>query len=128
MTSADLYDSQRGEAMIQGDERAYCADQAYDSRSLSERLAELGIDDKIVYKAKRDKPLVNCQVWFDEIASSVRVAVERASATIKNCYGMARVRYRGLARNHCRRQLVAMAMNMKRAREESVRNKARAEP
>jgi IS5 family transposase len=28
---------------------------------------------------------------------------------------MARVRYLGLARNHCRLQFVAMAMNMKRA-------------
>ena len=29
MTSADLHDSQRGEALIQGDEKAYCADKAY---------------------------------------------------------------------------------------------------
>jgi IS5 family transposase len=35
---------------------------------------------------------------------------------MKNWYGMARVRYRGLARNHCHLQFVAMAMNMKRAR------------
>ena len=38
MTSADLHDSQRGEAMIQGDEKAYYADKAYDSRALRDRL------------------------------------------------------------------------------------------
>jgi IS5 family transposase len=46
----------------------------------------------------------------------VRVGVERANATMKNWYGMARVRYRSLERNNCRLQFVAMAMNMKRAR------------
>jgi IS5 family transposase len=116
MTSADLHDSQRGEALIQGDEKAYYADKAYDSRALRAKLAEMGIEDRIAYKARRNKPLVNWQAWFNKTASSVRVGVERANATMKNWYGMGRVRYRGLARNHCHLQFVAMAMNMKRAR------------
>ena len=62
MTSADLHDSQRGEAMIQGDEAAYYADKAYDSQALRDKLGELGIEDRIAYKAKRNKPLVNWQV------------------------------------------------------------------
>ena len=102
--------------MIQGDEAAYYADKAYDSRALREKLASLGIDDKIAYKAKRNKPLANWQKWFNTTASSVRSGVERANATMKNWYGMARVRYLGLARNHCHLQFVACAMNMKRAR------------
>ena len=116
MTSADLHDSQRGEAMIQGDEGAYYADKAYDSRALREKLASLAIDDKIAYKAKSIKPLTNWQKWFNSTASSVRSGVERSNATMKNWYGMARVRYLGLARNHCHLPLVACAMNMKRAR------------
>jgi IS5 family transposase len=39
-----------------------------------------------------------------------------ANAFVKAWYGMARVRYRGLARSNCHLQFVAMAMNMKRAR------------
>jgi IS5 family transposase len=116
MTSADLHDSQRGEAMIQGDEEAYYADKAYDSRALREALKARGIADKIAYRARRNKALKNWQVWFNKTASSVRVGVERANATMKNWYGMARVRYRGLARNNCHLQFVAMAMNMKRSR------------
>ena len=46
MTSADLHDSQRGEAMIQGDEEAYYADKAYDSKALRDKLASLRIDDR----------------------------------------------------------------------------------
>ena len=115
MSSADLHDSQRGEAMIQGDEQAYYGDKAYDSKALRATLTEQGIDDKIAYKAQRNKPLVHWQKWFNRTASSVRVGVERSNATMKRWYGMARVRYLGLARNNCHLQFVVCAMNMKRA-------------
>ena len=116
MTSADLHDSQRGQAMIQGDEAAYYADKAYGSQALRDKLGELGIEDRIAYKAKRNRPLVHWQVWFNKTASRIRVDVEPANATMKNWYGMAKVRYLGLDRNNCHLQFVAMAMNMKRAR------------
>lgn len=115
MTAADLHDSQRGEAMIQGDEEAYYADKAYDSKALRLKLASLGIEDGIAYKARRNKPLVDWQKWFNTTAASVRCGVERANATMKRWYGMARVRYLGLARNNCHLQFVACAMNMRRA-------------
>lgn len=115
MSSADLHDSQKGEALIQGDEKTYYGDKAYDSQALRDTLTEQGIDDKIAYKAKRGKPLVNWQVWFNKTASSVRCGVERSNATMKRWYGMTRVRYLGLARNNCHLQFVACAMNMKRA-------------
>jgi len=116
MTSADLHDSQRGLAMIQGDEQAYYGDKAYDSEALRNALSERGIDDQIAYKGKRGKAQPDWQRWFNKTASSVRVGVERANATMKNWYGMAKVRYRSLERNNCHLQFVAIAMNMKRAR------------
>ena len=116
MTSADLHDNRRGPAMNQGDEQAYYADKAYDSQGLRDALVEKGISDRLAYKAMRDKPLKNWQVWFNKIASSIRVGVERVNATMKNWYGMERVLYRGLARNDCHLQFAAMAMNMKRRR------------
>ena len=63
--------------MIQGDEGAYYADKAYDSQALRDKLRELGIEDRIAYKAKRNKPLVNWQVWFNKTAARIRVGVER---------------------------------------------------
>jgi Transposase DDE domain len=48
-------------------------------------------------------------------SSSIRLAVERAPATMKRWYAMSRVRYLGLACNACHLQFVVMAMNMKRA-------------
>ena len=76
MTSADLHD-QRGEVMIQGDEAAYYADKACDSQALRDKLGELGIEDSIAYKAKRNKPLVNWQVWFNKTASRIRASSAR---------------------------------------------------
>lgn len=115
MSSADLHDSQMGAVLIQGDEEAYYADKAYDSRALREDLAERGIKDRIAYKARRGKRQPNWQKWMNKVAAGVRAGIERTNATMKNWYGMARVRYLGLARNHCHLQLVACAMNVKRA-------------
>ena len=104
-----------GAVLIQGDEAAYYADKAYDSQGLRDELAARGIKDRIAYKAKRGKQQPNWQKWMNKVAASVRSGIERTNATMKNWYGMARVRYLGLARNHCHLQLVACAMNAKRA-------------
>lgn len=115
MSSADLHDSQMGAVLIQGDEEAYYADKAYDSQALRDELADRGIKDRIAYKARRGKKQPNWQKWMNKAAASVRSGIERTNATLKNWYGMARVRYLGLARNHCHLQLVACALNAKRA-------------
>jgi len=47
--------------MIQGDEEAYCADKACDRKALRNALAEKGVDDRIAYKAQRNKPLASRQ-------------------------------------------------------------------
>jgi IS5 family transposase len=85
---------------------------AYDSQALRDKLGELGIEDRIAYKAKRNKPLVNWQVWFNKTASRIRRARERDDEELV----WDGVRYLGLDRNNCHLQFVAMAMNMKRAR------------
>ena len=63
----------------------------------------------------RGKKQPNWQKWMNKVAASVRSGIERTNATLKNWYGMARVRYLGMARNHCHLQLVACALNAKRA-------------
>ena len=70
MTSADLHDSRRGLAMIQGDEKAYYGDKAYDSQALRNELKDKGIDDKIAYKGERGKAQPDWQKWFNKTASA----------------------------------------------------------
>jgi len=115
MTSANVHDSRLGEALIQGDEQGFFADRAYDSQALREAIERRGLVDGIAWKVKhRRYPLEPWQKLHNAWATSVRSGVERAFATMKRWYGMGRVRYRGLARNACHLQFVAMAMNMKR--------------
>ena len=75
-----------------------------------------GLVDGIAWKVKHARyPLEPWQKLHNAWAGRVRSAVERAFATMKRWCGMGRVRYLGLARNACHLQLVAAAMNMKRA-------------
>jgi IS5 family transposase len=115
MTSANVHDSCLAEALIQGDEQGYFADKAYGSQAFRERLASRGLVDGVAWRAQSHHPLEDWQKLLNSWSSSIRCGVERAHATMKQWYGMSRVRYRGLARNACQLQFVATAMNMKRA-------------
>jgi transposase, IS5 family len=50
LTPANVHDSRLGEALIQGDERGYFADRAYDSQALRETLERRGLVDGIAWK------------------------------------------------------------------------------
>ena len=115
MTSANVHDSCLADALIQGDEQGYFADKAYSSQAFRERLAARGLVDGVAWRAQSRHPLEAWQKFLNSWSSSIRCGVERAHATMKQWYGMSRVRYRGLARNACHLQFVAAAMNMKRA-------------
>src|SRR5271154_2707583 len=115
MTSANVHDSRLADALIQGDEQGYFADKAYDSQAFRERLERRSLVDGVAWEGRRNHPLEAWQRLINSWSSSIRWGVERAHATMKQWYGMSRVRYRGLARNVCHLQFVAAAMNMKRA-------------
>jgi len=80
MTTARLHDSQAGDALIQGDEAAVYADKAYDDTRRRARLKARGIKARILYKARRNKPLTTWQKYFNKTAAVVRAAVERPFA------------------------------------------------
>src|SRR5512144_3004907 len=115
LTSADLHDSQPAAQLIRGDERAVYGDKAYASQALRARLAEAGINDGLMYRAARNKPLKPWQSWFNKAVAAIRAAVERRFGIMKRGYGFRRVRYIGLSRNACHLQLLCTAINLKRA-------------
>jgi IS5 family transposase len=115
LTGADLHDSLAGPSLVQGDERAVYADKAYDSRGFRKALNSAGIEDRILYKAHRNRPLKSWQKWFNKAVSPIRGGVERGFATLKRHYGWRRVRYIGLERNRCHLALLCSAINLRRA-------------
>ena len=113
-TSADLHDSQAAAALIQGDEQAFYADKGYDDDGLRKSLKDKGIKPCVMYKAHRNTPLTTAQRLLNSLWSGVRSGVERSFATMKRHYGLGRVRYFSLVRNHAHFQIVAFAINLKR--------------
>jgi IS5 family transposase len=97
MTSANVHDFCLAEALIQGDEQGYFADKAYSGQAFRETLERRGLIDGVAWRARPHHPLEDWQRLLNSWSSSIRCGVERAHATMKQWYGMSRVRYRGLA-------------------------------
>lgn len=114
-SSADLHDSQVFAALISGDEQAAYGDKAYGSATNREYLTGLGIRDQLMYKAAKDKPLKNWQVWFNKAVSSIRAAVEGPFGTAKQHMRLERSPYRGLERVRGQCFTFAMCYNLNRA-------------
>ncbi len=115
MTPADVHDSVMGDGLVQGDEEAVYADKAYDSAERRAGLRARGIAPRIMYQARRNRPLRPWQVAFNKAVAPVRAGVERLFATMKQAYGYRQVRYLGLARNSVQLQLLCAAINLRRA-------------
>ena len=115
MTPADVHDSVMGDDLVQGDEDAVYADKAYDSEARRAGLRERGIEPRIMYQARRNRPLKPWQMAFNKAVAPIRAGVERLFATMKRAYGHRRVRYRGLARNDVQLQALCAAINLRRA-------------
>jgi IS5 family transposase len=105
MTSANVHDSRLAETLIQGDEQGYFADKAYSNQAFREALERRGLIDGVARRGWPHHPLEDWQRLLNSWSSSIRCGVERAHATMKQWYGMSRVRYRGLARNACHLRL-----------------------
>ena len=115
MTPADVHDSIPADDLVQGDERAVYADKAYDSEARRTGLRERGIEPRVMYQARRDRPLKPWQAAFNKAVAPVRAGVGRLFATMKRAYGHRRVRYLGLARNDVQLQALCAAINLRRA-------------
>src|SRR4051812_6001682 len=115
MTPADVHDSVPADDLVQGDEEAVYADKAYDSAERRAGLRGRGIEPRIMYQARRNRPLRPWQAAFNKAVAPIRAGVERLFATMKRGYGYRRVRYLGLARNEVQLQAMCAALNLRRA-------------
>jgi IS5 family transposase len=115
MTPADLHDSVPADDLVQGDEGAVYADKAHDSEARRAGLRGRGIEPRIMYQARRNRPLRPWQAAFNRAIAPIRAGVERLFATMKRAYGYRRVRYLGLARNDVQLQALCAAINLRRA-------------
>lgn len=115
LTGAGVNETTVADALVQGDERAVYADQAYDTRARRAALRARGIKPRLMHRPNRHHPLTARQRRANTLIGRVRGRVETAFAVLKQHYGHARARYRTLARNTARLLLACTAMNLRRA-------------
>ncbi len=92
--------------------RQRCIDSAYSSRQTRHRLKRFGIGDQVQRQGYRNHPLSEKQKRRKAEIAIIRAGVEGCFATDKRCYGLARTRLLGLAKNVTFYGLAAIAHNM----------------
>ena len=114
VTAGNVHDSQERDTLLLGDEAALYADAAYSSQETRDKLRRFGIADQVQHKGDRNKPLSDeARTRNDEIAVT-RSGGERPFAIYKVCYGLARTRFMGLAKNMTAYGIAAIAHNIRK--------------
>lgn len=115
MTPANVHDSVPADGLILGDEAAVYADSAYAKEARRADLAARGIEDGIMRRNHRGRPLGEPERRRNGEIARVRSAVERLFGLMKRHYRYTRVRYRSLRRNAAHLHLLCIAINLRRA-------------
>jgi IS5 family transposase len=113
-TAGNVHDSKCFTDMLSGDESSVYADSAYLSRAHNDWLCEREIENRIIKRAYRSRPLDKIDRQFNRLHYGVRCTVERVFGVLKQHYAMTKARYLGLGRNRTRFELMCVAHNMKR--------------
>lgn len=115
VTSANVADVDKGHHLVVGDERAVYADKGYVGPRLRARLAQDGIRNRVQRKAVRGHPLTARETRRNVLIGRRRGRVEAVFGALKRSYGLARMRFMGLARNTAATLLTLTAWNLARA-------------
>jgi IS5 family transposase len=115
LTPANVNEVVIGHELVQGDERAVWADKGYVGPALRERLARSGIKNRVQRKASRVRKLTRWETLRNVLIARRRGRIEGVFGTLKRSYGLARLRYMGLARNTLSVLLTLTAWNLSRA-------------
>lgn len=113
-TAGNVHDSNCFLHLLSGKESAAYADSAYPSKTHSDWLSNHKIDNRLIKRAYRNRPLTKEDKVFNRLHSGTRCTVERVFGVLKQHYAMGKARYLGLARNRTRFELSCIAYNLKR--------------
>jgi len=114
LTPAKVNDHEVFEELLSGDEKAVYADKAYYDKQRAKELEAKGIENGIMKRATKDKPLTEEEKKRNKEISKIRSQVERPFAIIKSKWGHVRARYIGLFKNKVHLCLIAISYNLRR--------------
>jgi len=115
LTPANVAEVEIGHELVTGDERAVYADKAYVGPRMRHRLNTAGIKDRVQRRAARCRPLRPIETRRNVLIGRIRGRIEGVFGALKRSYGLARMRYMGLARNTTATFITLIAWNMARA-------------
>ena len=113
-SAGNSHDSNHFTSLLSNDESAVYADSAYASGKHSDYLKGKNIDERMIKRAYRNKPLTKKDKAFNRLHAGVRCTVERVFGVLKQHYAMSKARYMGIERNRVRVALMAFGYNLKR--------------
>ena len=119
VTAANVADVDHGHELVVGDETSVYADKGYVGPRMRERLKAAGIRDRVQHKAQKNRPLTARQHLRNKLIGRIRGRVEGVFGALKRSYGLARMRYMGLARNAAATMLTLIAWNLARAADQA---------
>jgi len=112
---AHEHDTHYFEKLLTGYEKRVYADKGYASRERREKLKELNVEDCIMEKGYRNKPLTRLQKDRNKTISKVRSRVELVFAMLVKDFNYRRTRYKRMYRNRAQAILLCITYNLKRS-------------
>jgi transposase, IS5 family len=95
---------------------AVYADRGYDAAALHARLAARGLDDGIMRRSRKNRPIAPAEIARNHALSLIRRAVEPVFGTLKRGYRFHRMPYFNARRNGTAFGLTCIAFNLRRWR------------
>jgi IS5 family transposase len=120
VTPANVADVDKGHELVIGDERSVYADKGYVGPRMRERLKADAIRDRVQHKAQKNRPLTLRQHLRNKLIGRIRGRIEGVFGALKRSYGLARMRYMGLARNTAATLFTLIAWNLARAADQAA--------
>ena len=115
-TSANVADVNVFGELLHGDEERVHADSAYHSKELKARAEACGLEFNVNERASKHHPLTGVQKARNRRLSRVRAIVEHPYLVVKQLWGHAKVRYRGIAKNLAQMTMLFALANLYRVR------------
>jgi IS5 family transposase len=112
VTPANVHDSQSVTGLLHGGETKVWGDSAYQGQKAAIRKAAPKARDMTNKRGARHKPLTEADRSKNRTKSKVRSRVEHPFLVIKRIFGFFHVRYRGLAKNRSRFEIVCALANL----------------
>ena len=115
-TSANVHDVTEAHRLLHGGERQVWGDAGYQGVGKREENKGLAVDWQVAMKPGQRRKLApdSSEAVVEKVKASIRAKVEHPFLDVKQIFGYAKVRYRGLAKNKERLALLLGLANLRR--------------